>query len=391
MRIQRNLRLIDAYTIGMNMIFMLPVLIPYYRDEIGIGFREFLLGEAAFSATVILLDVPTGWLSDMWQRKHTQALGFFFLLLGYGCLAIAHSFFMAVLAQSIIGVGISLCNGTTTAILYDSLLSVNREDEYRKREGRRQAICFYTTAPAGILGALVYSFNHHAPLLMMMGSLLIALISTCLLDEPERHKRKPERHPVMDILATIKYALHGHKEVAFIILFAAAMFCSTKLIMWTQQPYYMALKIPEAWYGALMAVSFMLGGAASHVSHLLDGKIDPYRMLALLWAFALVICLGAAWSPGWHGVALLMMGGTCIYGMASPRVNEVINRHVDSSRRATVLSTQTLMISLLFIPLSTVLGYLSKHWGIQAVLLGIAVWLCAAGIMLALVAAKRKR
>src|SRR3954465_15829292 len=112
MRIEKNLRLIDAYTIGMNMIFVLPVIIPYYRDEIGIGFREFLLGEAAFAAAVVSLDVPTGWISDVWQRKHAQALGILFIIIGYSLLLIAHSFFMAVMGQMTIGVGISLCNGT---------------------------------------------------------------------------------------------------------------------------------------------------------------------------------------------------------------------------------------------------------------------------------------
>src|SRR5471030_3033839 len=99
MRIKRNLRLIDAYTIGTNMIFVLPVLLPYYRDQIGIGFREFLIGEACFAAVIVLCDVPAGWISDIWQRKHAQGLGILFLILGYGCLLIARSFAMAVIGQ----------------------------------------------------------------------------------------------------------------------------------------------------------------------------------------------------------------------------------------------------------------------------------------------------
>ena len=391
MRIQRNLRLIDAYTISMNMLFVLPVLLPYYRDQIGIGFREFLIGESAFAATIVLLDVPTGWISDMWQRKHVQALGILFDLFGFACLLIAKSFFMAMLAQVLIGVGLSLCSGTNTALIYDSLLSVGREEEYRKREGRRLALGFYTAAVSGIVGSLLYSLHHQLPLVIELITLLIALIASCMLDEPERHKRRPEHHPVADVIATIKYALHGHVEVALIILFSSALFCSTKLIMWSQQPYYMALKIPESWYGMLMAVGFMLGGASSHMAHLLDGRISSHRALAFFWALAMVVCLGASLSPGWHGVALLMIGGTCIYGASAPRVNEVINRHVDSSRRATVLSTQSLMVSLLFIPVSTAIGHVSKLWGIQASLLGIAVWLSFAGLCLGLFAFYRRK
>lgn len=391
MRIKRNLILIDVYTICMNMLFAFPVIIPYYRDQIGLSFQQFLLGEACFAATIILLDVPTGWLSDVWKRKHTQALGYFFLVIGYGCLLMAKGLATAITAQTVIGIGISLCNGTNTAILYESLLSAGREGEYRRREGRRQAMGFYTVGLSSIAGGLMYHWHRQLPFALIVLAMVSAMVASLLLDEPERHRKKPERHPIMDILATIKYALHGHREIGFIIIFAATMFCTTKLIMWSQQPYYMHLHIPEAWYGLLTAGSFLLGGASSHMAHLLDGKVSPYRVLAGLLCFAMLVCLGAAWSPGYHGVALLMMGGTCIYGMASPRVNEVINKHVDSARRATVLSTQSLLVSTLFIPLSSVMGMLSKHAGIQAVLLGLAAWLCLAGGMIGLLAVRRRR
>lgn len=383
MRIKRNLLLADIYTVSANMICIMPVIIPYYRDEIGLTFQHFLIGESFFAATLILLDVPMGWLSDVWKRKNAQSLGFLALAVGYGSLLFAKSLFMAIVGQSIIGVGIALINGTATSIIYESLLSVGREAEYRRREGRRMALGFYTAALAGIVGGLVYPLNHKLPLLIEIGALFAGLAATLLLDEPERHKPPRDRHPVLDILATIKYAVHGHKEIGFILMFAASLFCSTKLIMWSQQPYYMALKIPEHWFGFLTAIGFGLGGAASHASHLLDGKVGPTRALALIWAAALAICFGAAAGSGWLGVALLMLGGTCLYGMAQPRVNEVINTHVDSARRATVLSTQGLLVSALFIPLSTIMGWLSRHGGIHTSLLGIAVWLCFAGVMLA--------
>lgn len=382
MRLQRNLRLMDAYTIGTNMLFVLPVIMPYYRDQIGLGFREFLIGEAAFAATIVLLEVPTGWLSDVWQRKHTLALGFFFDLVGYACLLVADSLFMAVLAQMLIGIGISLCSGTNTAILYDSLLSAGREKEYRKREGRRMAIGFYTTAFSGVIGGLLYPLHHQLPVTLMTVTMLVAIVMACMLDEPERHKKRTAHHPLKDMAVTLRYALHGHAEVAFIIFFSAALFCSTKLIMWAQQPYYMAMKVPEAWYGVLMAAGFMLGGASSHFGHLLDGRLGPYRALAFFWALAFGVCLVTSFYLGWTGAALLMVAGTCIFGAAAPRVNEAINDHIDSSRRATILSTQNLMTSLLFIPVSTAIAHISGQGGVQTSLLGIAVWLSFAGLCL---------
>lgn len=136
-RANRNVTLLLLHTVCVNMIFILPVLVPYYRDVIGIGFREFMIGEAAFSAVMILMEVPTGWLSDVWGRKKTMVVSTVTGLAGWGLLWHADSFAEAVIAQASLGVAVSLLLGTNSALLYDSLLGAGREGEYRALEGRR--------------------------------------------------------------------------------------------------------------------------------------------------------------------------------------------------------------------------------------------------------------
>jgi MFS family permease len=364
------------------MMFVIPVLLPFYRDQMGLSFNDFLLGEAFFAATVVLLDVPTGWLSDQWQRKHILALASLLDLAGFIVLLNAHGLVQAVLAQILLGVGISLMSGTNSAMLYESLMSAGREDEYRKIEGRRGGIGLYSVAGASIIGGLLYPHHHQLPILLSAVMQVVAIMIACLTDEPERHRKRPEKHPVLDIIETTRYAL-SHPEVGLILIFAAIMFCSTKMIMWAQQPYYMAMHLNESFYGILMAGGFALGGFSSHMAHKLDGKVSTIKALALAWIGAVGACIGAASHLGWPGVSLLMIGGTCIYGMASPRVTEAINRHVGSERRATILSTQSLLTSLLFIPLSRLMGHISDAYGVQAVLLAVALWLGIAGLCLA--------
>lgn len=390
MRVERNIRLLEAHAVCVNLAFIIPVIMPFYRDEIGLNFRDFLIGEAFFAATVVLLDVPCGWISDQWKRKHVLALGTLVEMCGYALLLVSHNLVMAAVAQSIIGIGICLFNGTNSAILYESLMAEGREGEYRKREGRRGGIGLYSVAFASILGGFLYGVDHKLPVVLSVLMMMLGVIVACRLDEPERHRKRPEKHPVMDIIDTTKYAL-VHPEVGLLLIFAGVMFCSTKLIMWTQQPYFMAMGLPEEAFGLLMAVGFVLGGFSSQMGHRLDGKVGTYKALFMAWGAAVLACLGAASGLGWHGVALLMLGGTCIYGMTAPRVSEAINRHVGSERRATILSTQSLLVSLLFIPVSMLMGRVSDHYGVQAVLVALAGWLCVAGLCLALWCLKRRR
>jgi MFS family permease len=390
MRTARNIRLIEAHALFANMLFVIPVILPFYRDRMGLSFDDFLFGEACFAGTLVLLDVPAGWISDAWKRKYVMALGSALEAAGFAMLLFAHGLAMAASAQIVIGIGCSLISGTNTALLYESLLAEGREGEYRRREGRRGGIYLYSCAFAGLTGGLIYPHSHTLPVVLCVIMQVVAVGVAFLLDEPKRTRRRVEKHPVLDVIETSRYAL-SHPEIGFLLVFAAVMFCTTKTIMWTQQPYYIALGIPESWFGMLMAVGWLLGGTSSALAHLLDGKTTAFRALFIAWAAATIVCLGAAAHLGWSGVVLLMFGGTCIYGMTAPRVGEMMNRYVDSDRRATVLSTQSLLISLLFIPLSRGMGYASNAHGVQGVLVLLAAWLGVAGTCLALWSAWRER
>src|SRR5688572_14890534 len=152
----RNIRLLELHSVFLNALFCVPVLIPFYRDEIGLSFRDFLIGESVFAAVLILLEVPSGWLSDIWKRKHVLALSSVFWIVGLSILLLAENLLHAVLAQGIIGVSVSLFSGTNSAMLYDTLLAEGRTEEYSRLEGRRQGVGLYTVALTGIGGGFLY-------------------------------------------------------------------------------------------------------------------------------------------------------------------------------------------------------------------------------------------
>lgn len=391
MRADRNLKLMMRYTMCNSALFIVPVMVPFYNVAMGMSFNEALIVQAVFAATVVVLEVPMGWLSDQWQRKHVLALAALVEIIGYACLLVGDNIWWAAAGEAIVGVAICLISGTNVAMIYDSLLSVGRTDEFRRNEGKRSAMGFYSVAACSVVGSLLYKVDIHLPVLMTMVFLTGSLAFACMMEEPERHRVRPEKHPLADMVATTHYALRGHAEVGLIILFAAVMFSATKLIMWSQQPYYMAIGLDEGLFGVLMAVGFLLAGSSSHLAHKLDGKVGNLQVLAAVWLVALVVCLVTGLHQGPVGVAFLMVGGSCLFGLANPRVSEAINRRVDSSRRATVLSTQGLMISLFFVPTSLVVGAVNDHHGIAGSLLAIAGWLAVAGVLLSLLLVNKDR
>ena len=378
-KLPRNVRLLQVHAFFLNMIFILPVIVPYYRDVIGLGFREFMIGEAAFSAVMILMEVPTGWLADIWTRKHTMALGMAVNVLGYVWLWQADCFADTVIAQSILGVSLSLLSGTTSALLYDSLLEAGMESEYRKQEGFRQGLGLYVIAGASVLGGVLYQFNHQLPIILTAATSLGALAANLMMVEPGRHKEQGHKNPFVDVYQTMRYALHGHVEIAGIIMLSAVLFAATKTLLWTQQPYYIVLGLAPAWFGVLSATGFVLGGLGGHFGHALDGRFRNISVLTGFLGAIIAVCLIAGLWPGHHAIPLLLTG-SMMFGIGWPRVQAAINKRVSSARRATILSTASLMIHVVAIPLMVVIGAVEKSGGITTALLFLAGALSVGGI-----------
>ena len=66
----RNIALLNGFSAARSALFLLPVVVPYFGDHVGLSFRETLLTEAAFAATMVLTEVPSGWLAGHWRRKN---------------------------------------------------------------------------------------------------------------------------------------------------------------------------------------------------------------------------------------------------------------------------------------------------------------------------------
>ncbi|OFW90401.1 MAG: hypothetical protein A3B66_10040 [Alphaproteobacteria bacterium RIFCSPHIGHO2_02_FULL_46_13] len=386
----RNLKLLYLYTIFLNSIFLLPIIIPFYRDELGLTFHDFLIGESVFAVVVILCDVPAGYLADRWGRKKTLILGAGLLAASYALLALATGFWSALLAQGAIGVGIATVSGANSALLYDTLLSQGREGEYRRREGFRFALQLYSCSLACVAGGYLYAINHHLPLILEVILISCGAIVACGFVEPPRHKHISEHHPLKDIRDTLIYVLHGHREIAGIVLLMVIVFSTTKICMWGIQAYADALHIPEIYNGWIISAVMLCGAISGHVGHKILPNLRGQQALQGLIIMLVVALLVAGLSMSVVGIIALGLEAF-VYGFGMPRAQEAINNLVDSSRRATVLSTANLATSLGFIPLSQMVGFVTDHADISTALITYAGVLAVLAVIAKLITLKRNR
>ncbi len=358
---------------------LLPVIVIYNSEAMGLDFAQFLLVEAIFALAMVVLEVPTGWLSDIWQRRTTMIVSAICWAASYIWLTVAYGLFDAIAVQVLMALGASFASGTMQAMLFEYLAEQGREREFRKAEGLRFAYGFYGLAITAPLAGFLYAIDLRLPVLLTLGLHLAAVGVSLRLREPQRVKRHVERNAFYDMLTTLKFALYGHREIAAIIALAAVMGVGTKLMMWIQQPYFQAAQIPVEWNGILAAAAFLLVAVNSQLAHTLERWLKPVSLLGVLLLIEISLATLAG-SAVWMMFAPLLLLGQAIYGVNAPVIADIISQRADPARRATILSAQSLMAQLVFTVVSVPYGALAQESGVASALWALAAALALGGI-----------
>jgi len=383
-RLKRDVRLLNIAKAAQSAIFIMPVLVPYYQHQIGLTFQQLLIGEAVFAIVIVAMEVPSGWLADVWRRKSVLQLGFFLNTVCWLLLWLADGFWLAITAQALIGVGFSFISGADVALLYDRLAEEEESDKFRRLEGQRHGLGLYGLAVASMAGGMLYVVMPDLPILLTALMEFVAGICAILVTEPNRRVKVVAGNPLNDIVKTANSCFRQHPELLFLFLFAAVTFAVTISGHWAQQPYYAYLGVPIIWYGWLGGIGYLMGGLGGTFGHHLERFCSRQQVL-----FAATLFLIAAYGlsglyPGVHGIPLLLAGGV-VWGITGPMIQAIANDRIQTERRATMLSLSSFGVRLTFVPISLMVGWAHERWDITVAISGLPILLIAFSLPLLVV------
>src|SRR5690606_36384991 len=126
--LQRNRRLIYAFSFCQAFMLIVPVLVPLFQSK-GLSLSEIFYLQAIYAAVIVLFEAPSGYMADRFGRRIVMIVGGIANAIAYFWLNFSDSFAGLILFEAAMGLAMSMMSGTDLAMLYDSAKALSESEE----------------------------------------------------------------------------------------------------------------------------------------------------------------------------------------------------------------------------------------------------------------------
>ncbi|MCD6581242.1 MAG: MFS transporter [Desulfuromusa sp.] len=364
-----NIRMFIALRVLYNARFYYPVFTVLFLDY-GLTIEQFAMLNVVWAATIVLFEVPSGALADIFGRKAlllcTSVIMIFELLL-ISFVPVGNPnlvFYVFLINRILSGFSEAMASGADEAIAYDSLVEHQLQAKWPDVLEVQMKVQSAGFIVAMMVGAMVYDphlmnqllslfhidyqltqqISMRFPLLLTLLSSFAALAVVLSMDEPLTNQRKKQKtHLWQTISDSTRHILSSGQWIArtpfalVVILFAMLYDHVIRLIITLTSQYYRLFEIPDSLFGVIGAgmavIGFFIPKMANKMTAIFSARTNIFIMATGMF-FG---CLGLSRFWPWFGV-LPMVLIFIVFMLNGFFTSHYLNEITPSEIRATVLS-----------------------------------------------------
>jgi len=336
----------------------------------GFSLWEIGFAESVFHMVSLTFEVPSGMSADLLGRKKTLVFGGVCMVLSNLLMAFAPDLFFICVAMGLSALANAMFSGTTSALTYDSLKQCGRTDNYLKVSANSSQISMLATAVGSLASTLERFLRFSGFYLLSAAFEGTATVANALMTEPivtetqaSREKQTLRDLPgqLVQLVRDSVTALRTTPMAAKLILSAAVVCIPSYLTkMFVQQRL-----VELGWPTALLFLPMLLSGLSSMLGIEAARRLHP-KSLRRFFAVCALLCgtgcvlVGIAPSAGCILGCMLVQGVIDAYLLHE---DQKLNDVIPSDQRATLISVDSMVYSLLMIPASPLVGAVGDAFG----------------------------
>lgn len=361
-------------------LFSIAIIVLLFQEH-GLTMQEITMLQSLFAVAVIIFELPTGYFADHHGRKKSIVIGGCFSTLGYIAYSLSGTFFEFLGAEILLAVGCGFVSGADSAIIYDNTDGSEGNCSFIKTEGNGASASMFSEALTSFIGGSFLALVSLRLPLYFDALLALSVIPVALtLHEPQKPKKQKRESSLISMLRLMKYSLHDHVEIKWLILYSGLVSASTLTMVWFNPIYWEAAHIPLRMFGVLWAAFLCVGAGISLRAHWAEDRLGRKRLLLMLVTLPVMAYLFlSAHVASWSLVFITLFYVT--RGLNNPIMKSYLNGLVSSEKRATILSAQSLMGRLLFAIIGPIMGWINDTYSLQTAMFACSVLFAVLGVI----------
>jgi MFS family permease len=351
-------------------IVVMPIAVPFFQSK-GLSMQDVFTLQAFFGLVVLITEVPSGYVADLFGRKKTLVIGAVFAGVGHSLLLAADGFWGLVMFELALGIAHSLISGADIALLYDTELALGRgEQAQRQIVGRLYGFRTVSESIAAVLCSLLLLHSMDLVIVVQAAFGWIPLVLALTLVEPPGQRLAGDDH-VGNVVEICRALLVRSHLLRLIVLALCVWSLTTFYAVWLLQKIWEQQGIELVHFGYLWAGLTVIASIAGRYAH----KAED-----LLGTSGLFLFIGLSPAVGYFGLEQLgVIGGYLASatffisrGFGLVVLRDALNKRIPSEYRATANSLTSFGFRGAFMVTGPLVGYYLDLWGMQATLLLLA-------------------
>jgi predicted MFS family arabinose efflux permease len=349
----------------------------YLQQRRGLSLTQATFVDVAFWIAAVLGEVPTGIVADTYGRKTSLVAGVALMSLSIFAWALAPTILLIVLAYAGLAIGVTFLSGAEDAFFFESIQITGRANSYTRLVGLAGATMLGATAVGSAVSGLFASVDLILPFLIAGVSLLATLGTVLTFKEPQVEEKGvgQTRISYREILRQSFTLMRARPALRSPMLYLAIV-PMVALVMETffLQPQAVRLGVPIAGIGMLVMATQFTNMAGSTWADKIATRLGEGRVLFIIPGIIVIsLILLAAFQVFFSLLWIAVI--SFVTAVLRPLVLNRIQSQVSDNVRATILSMESLMATMLLTVSEPILGVIADRAGLPTAYVTLAAGL----------------
>lgn len=368
-----------AYRATTSVGFYLPVSIVFLTEVRGFGLDAVGVIMAAYLVSMLVAEIPTGYLGDRLGRRASLVVGNVLMVLALLAWVLLQTPLEYVLINVVWATGTAFRSGTADAWLYELLDSRGRGEEFARISGRASTCRLLVSAASALMAGLLVTLDWSYPFLANAALAGLGVPILASLPAVSNGLDDEELFTVSDAVRSLRLQA-GRPEIRWFVAYASLFYGLHQVAMAFEQPAMRSVGVSVAGLGALYAGFKVVSAGAASTAGWLQDKLGARTVFALYAPLIGLAFAGVAAMPIVLVPVLFFNRATS--AATRPIRNQYLNNRLEDVGRATVLSGASMVLSLVGATADVLGGVVAEATGPVQFLAGAGMFTAgAAGIL----------